>query len=113
MPAPSKHDLSSLRCSARANSWINRCYGRKARLVCDGSARMAIHFAGNHIGLADAQVVEIKIAPFFRTQHVAAIDNGRVAQGPSVIRSFSQLLHCRQLRRIWARIRPARLLSIS
>jgi hypothetical protein len=30
-----------------------------------------------------------------------------------VIRSFSQLLHCRQLRRIWARLRPARLLSIS
>ena len=113
MPAQDKQDLRGFPCPALTDFWINRCYGRKSRLVCDGSARMAIHFAGNHIGLADAQVVEIKIAPFFRTQHVAAIDNGRVAQCPSVIRSFSQLLHCQQLRKIWARLRPARLLSIS
>src|ERR1035438_5928280 len=57
MPAPSKHDLSSLRCSARANSWINRCYGRKC-LVCGDSARTAIHFVGDYIGTADARSEE-------------------------------------------------------
>jgi hypothetical protein len=58
---------------------------------------MAIHFGEDDIGPADGQVGEIEFAHLFRTQQIAAIDNDRMAQRPSVVLSCSLRLHCQGL----------------
>src|ERR1035441_8133954 len=98
MPVPNKQDLCGLPCPTRADLWIDRNYGRKSSLGYDRNARMAVHFAGDYIRPADAQVGELKFAHLFGTEQIAAIDNNGITQrqaDPSVIQML-ELIPLRQ-----------------